>query len=158
MKDGVPVTPAPMGSAQGAAGAGRVACCWSPGGAIEPEVLADPHRPLGADGSGVVSTASRKTLAAGHLGRRAGAEQFRLVELNQQGVDRQALHVLVGALHCLLIPLPGWVAEVLHGGVALADLLEGMAGEVAAAIEGQAHAAEAADPLGLGRQPVGHRP
>jgi len=66
---------------------------------------ADPYRALGPHGAGVVSTASRKTLAAGHLGRRAGAEQFRLVELNQQGVDRQALHALVGALHSLLIPL-----------------------------------------------------
>jgi hypothetical protein len=32
-----------------------------------------------------------------------------LVELHQQGIDRQALHPLVGALHGLLIPLPsGW--------------------------------------------------
>ena len=151
MEDGVPVASAPVGSARSAAAGGRIACCWSPGCAIEPEVLTDPYRALGSHGSGVVSTASRKTLAAGHLDRRAGGEQFRLVELNQQGVDRQALHSLVGALHCLLIPLPGRMAEVLHRGVALADLLEGVAGEVAAAIEGEAHAADAADPLGLGR-------
>ena len=33
-----------------------------------------------------------------------------------------------------------------------------MAVEIACAIEGQAHAADATDPLRLGRQPVGHRP
>ena len=31
-------------------------------------------------------------------------------------------------------------------------------GAAAAAIEGEAHAADATDPLGPGRQPVGHRP
>jgi hypothetical protein len=46
------------------------------------------------------------------------------------------------------------MAEVIDGGVALADLLKGMAGQVAGAIEGQAHAADATDPLRLGRQPV----
>ncbi|MFM9088129.1 MAG: hypothetical protein ACKOPT_08310 [Cyanobium sp.] len=44
------------------------------------------------------------------------------------------------------------MAQVFHGGLALADLLEGMAGEVAGAIEGQADAADAADSLGLSRQ------
>jgi len=61
-------------------------------------------------------------------------------------------------LHRLLVPLPGRMAEVIDGGVPLADLLKGMAGEVAGAVEGQANAANAADSLGLGRQPVGHRP
>jgi hypothetical protein len=90
--------------------------------------------------------------------RRAGGERFRLVELHQQGIDRQALHPLVGALHHLLIPLPARMAEVVRSGIPLADLLKGMAGEVAGAVVGQSHAADAANPLVLGRQLVGHRP
>jgi hypothetical protein len=43
------------------------------------------------------------------------------------------------------------MAQVFHGGLAFADLLEGMAGEIAGAIEGQADAADPADPLGLSR-------
>ena len=59
MEDGVPVASAPVGSARGAgAAAGRVACCWSPGGAIEAEVLADPYRALGPHGAGVVRRTS----------------------------------------------------------------------------------------------------
>jgi hypothetical protein len=50
------------------------------------------------------------------------------------------------------------MANVLHCGVVLAELQEGMAGEIAAAREGWTHPADAANPLGLGRQPVGHRP
>ncbi len=72
--------------------------------------------------------------------------------------ERQTLHPQVGALHRLLIPQPVRKAEVLHGGVSLADLLDGMDGEVDAAIEGRANAADATDPLGLGRQPVRHLP
>jgi len=60
MEDGVPVAPAPMGSERGsAAAAGRVACCWSPGGAIEPEVLSSPDRALGADAPAVVPSRNR---------------------------------------------------------------------------------------------------
>jgi hypothetical protein len=39
-------------------------------------------------------------------------------------------------LHRLLGPLPGRMAQVFHSGLAFADLLEGIAGEVASAIEG----------------------
>lgn len=35
------------------------------------------------------------------------------------------------------------MAQILHGGLAFVDLLKGVAGEVARAIEGQAHAADA---------------
>jgi hypothetical protein len=67
MQDGVPLAPAPTGSARGtAAGVGRVACCWRPGGAIK-----------------------AKALATAHLGRRPGGEQFGLEDLNQQDVDRR---------------------------------------------------------------------
>ena len=52
----------------------------------------------------------------------------RLVEINQQGVNRQAPHPLVVALHRLLIPLPGLMAEVLRRGVAVTDLLKGVGG------------------------------
>jgi hypothetical protein len=48
MQNGVPVAPSPVGPARGAATAGdaRSARGGRPGGAIEPEVLADPHRAL----------------------------------------------------------------------------------------------------------------
>ena len=76
----------------------------------------------------------------------ASSEQFRLVGLHQQVVDRQALHVLVGALHHLLIPLISRIAQVFIGGLALADLGKGVASEVAAAIEDQTNAADASSP------------
>lgn len=58
MEEGVPVAPAPMGSARGAGGVDWVACCWCPGGAIKAGVLADPHRALGSHGAGVVRRTS----------------------------------------------------------------------------------------------------
>ena len=50
MENGVPVAAAPVGPAGRAAAtaAGWGARCCCPGGAIEPEVLADPHRTLRA--------------------------------------------------------------------------------------------------------------
>ena len=72
MQDSAPVASAPMGPARCAgAGAAWAARGGRPGGAIKPEVLADPHRGLGLHGAGVVGTASGETLTAWHLGCRA---------------------------------------------------------------------------------------
>lgn len=94
MQNGVPMAPAPVGPAGGAAAtaAGRGARCCFPGGAIEPEVLADPHRALRAHRAVWICRAG-KALAAAHLGGGAGGEQFRLVELPQYGFNLQALRL-----------------------------------------------------------------
>ena len=36
--------------------------------------------------------------------------------MHQQGVDLQALHPLIRALHRLFIQQPGWMAQAFHGG------------------------------------------
>jgi hypothetical protein len=76
MQHGVPMASAPMGPPRGAAaGAAWAARCRRPGGAIKPEVLANPHGALGAYRTGVVrTTTTREALTAAHLGGRAGGE------------------------------------------------------------------------------------
>ena len=97
------------------------------------EVFADPHAALGSYRVCVISIASGETLAAWQLGSRAGGQQFRLIELHQQGIDRQALHALVRALQRLFIPLVSRMDQVIAGGLVLADLPQEMAGELATA-------------------------
>jgi hypothetical protein len=68
------------------------------------------------------SPPASEPLAAAHLGGGAGGKQVRLVEL-RQGVDRQALHQLVGALHRRLVPSNLGI-EVGYEGMALAGRWE----------------------------------
>jgi hypothetical protein len=91
MQNGVPMALAPVGPAGRAAAttAGRGARCCCPGGPIEPEVLAYPHRTLRAHRAVWIATTG-EPLAAAHLGGRASGKQFLLVELPQQGFDLQA--------------------------------------------------------------------
>lgn len=94
--------------------------------------------------------------------RRAGAGEASHVLRIKGGENQAADYLIVFECRMALRDGPG-PRSVLRDNPAvreqvIRDLLEGMAGEGAGAIEGQADAADAADPLGLSRQPVGHRP
>ena len=81
MQHGVPVAPAPVrppGSA--AATPSRAAGCGRPGAAIQPKILADPHRTLRAHRA-VWICSTDEPLAAAHLGGRSGGRQVWLVYL-----------------------------------------------------------------------------